>query len=438
MKIAVISDMHLGYKSGTEREEDAFKQTEEAMDKAIEKDVDLILLPGDIFDEKTPSPETWSKALKILKKPLINTDRDVEIKETIKGKEKLSKSSVPIVAIHGTHERRSKGYVNPIEMLEHAGYLTHLHCEKIILKINGEEIAIHGMSGVPEEYTGTVLKKFNPKPVEGMSNIFMFHQSLEEYIYDPENTFIKTSDLPKGFDLYIDGHIHWHNVLKDGKTILFPGSTVTTQMRKIEAEKEKGFYIIDTDAGEGNGSNWKIEFIPLEKQRPFKFIEIDIDGEKTSEIIEKTREEIRKKLGEIEGKSTVKPMLKVKLKGKVPEAQAMDIDKNEIKEDFDAIIKIDKDYEAKGLKRQIESLRKSQREKKSIRQKGMEKLKQMLGETDYNSIEPEILINMLSEKDATEIVKEIMKNREEIEEKNKTEIKKKEDTESKVKTLKDF
>jgi len=440
LKIAVISDMHLGYKSGTEREEDAFKQAEEAIDKSIDEDVDLILLPGDIFDEKTPSQETWSKALKILKKPLIETKKEVEIKETIKGKEKLSKSSVPVVAIHGTHERRSKGYVNPMEMLEDMGYLIHLHCDKTILKINGEEIAVHGMSGVPEEYADKVLEKYNPEPVEKMPNIFMFHQSLEEYIYDPENTFIKINDLPKGFDLYIDGHIHWHNVLEDkGKTILFPGSTVTTQMRKIEAEKEKGFYIIDTNPEKNKiDSKWNIDFIPLKKQRPFEFIEIETNEEKASEIIERTREKIREKLREIEEKSEseMKPMLKVKLKGKIPETQEMNMDKKEIKEGFNAIIKIDKDYEAKGLRKQIESLRKSQREKKSIRQKGMEKLKEMLEETDYNSMEPEILINMLSNKDATEVVKEIMKNREKIEKKEET--KKKEKVKSKVKTLKDF
>lgn len=423
MKIAVISDMHLGYKSGTEREEDAFKQAEEAMDKALEKNIDLILLPGDIFDEKVPSPETMSRAIKILKKPLTRTKREVEIKELNKGKEQLSKSSVPIIAIHGTHERRSKGYVNPIQMLEDMGYLIHLHCNRTIVKVNGEEIAIHGMSGVPEEYTKQVLEKFNPRPVENMLNIFMFHQSLEEYIYDPENTFLKVNDLPEGFDLYIDGHIHQQDLINEDKTVLFPGSTVITQMRKIEAEKEKGFSIINTN---GEEKDLDIDFVPIKRQRPFKYLEIELEGEKSSEIIERTREKIKEQLKEIREntESDVKPMIKVKLKGEISETHAMHIDNEEITKNLDALIEIDKEYEAEGLKAQIESLREAQKRKKSIRQMGTEKLKEMLEDTDYDSMDPEELINLLSSKDATEVVKELMNRYEE-------EIEKEEDTEDK-------
>ncbi len=445
MKIAVISDTHLGYGAGTEREKDAFKQAEEAMDKALERDIDLILLPGDIFDKKTPSPETWSRALKILKKPLLKTKKEIKIEEPEENEEKLSKSSVPVIAIHGTHERRSKGYVNPMEMLEDMGYLIHLHCDKTILKINGEKIAVHGMSGVPEEYAGEVLQNFNPEPVKNIPNIFMFHQSLEEYIYDSENTFLKIDDLPEGFDLYIDGHIHWQNVLDKEKTVMFPGSTVTTQMRKVEAEKEKGFYIIDTAPDKNNGE-WKIEFISLEKRRPFEYIEMELEGEKSSEIIEKAREKLKKSLEEIkkETESDEDPMIKLKLKGEIKETQALHIDRKEIKEGFDAIIEIDKDYEAEGLKNQIENLRKSQREKKSVRQKGMGKLKEMLGE-DYNSIDPERLINLLSDKDATEVVNEIMDRYEESEvdkDQDKERVReveeREEDLEEEKKTLTDF
>lgn len=436
MKIAVISDMHLGYKSGTEREEDAFKQAEEAMDKALEKNVDLILLPGDIFDEKVPSPETLSKAIKILKKPLTKTQREVEIKEINKDKEQLSKSSVPIIAIHGTHERRSKGYVNPIQMLEDMGYLIHLHCDRTVVKVNGEEIAIHGMSGVPEEYTKQILEKFNPKPIQDMMNIFMFHQSLEEYIYDPENTFLKIDDLPEEFDLYIDGHIHQKDLIDKEKTVLFPGSTVITQMRKIEGEKEKGFSIINTN---GEKSNLDIEFIPIKRQRPFKYLEVDLEGEKASEVIEKTREKIREQLKEIrkDTESEVKPMIKIKLKGEIPETHAMHIDNEEIAKDFNALIEIDKEYEAEGLKNQIESLRKAQRQKKSIRQMGTEKLKEMLEDTDYDSMEPEELINLLSTKDATEVVNELM-DRYSEQEMEKTEELEEKSSGSGKKTLTEF
>ncbi len=428
MKIAVISDMHLGYGEGTDREEDAYRQADEAVEKALEKDVDLILLPGDIFDGKTPKPETWSRALRILKKPLMKKGREVKIKEPQRGKEKLSQSGVPVIAIHGTHERRSKGYVNPIEMLEDAGYLIHLHCEKARIQVNGEEIAIHGMSGVPEKHAKTVLEKYNPKPVKGISNVFMFHQSLEEYVYDPENTFLQAGDLPDGFDLHIDGHIHWHNVLEDGKTVLFPGSTMMTQMRKIESEKDKGFYVIDTE-------NWNREFISLETQRQFKYLELEFDGEGTSEIVGKAREKLKQN---IDDSNERKPLIKLKLKGTVSnEAETSVFPIDEVKEDFDALIDIDREFEGKGFKNTIEDLRESQREKKSIRDMGMDALKDMLSESKYDSIDPEEMMNLLSEKDPSQIVDRIMEEQEEPEEQkeDKREI---EGTSNRNKTLKDF
>lgn len=426
MKVAVISDTHFGYGAGTEREEDSFRQAEEAFDRALEMDVDLILLPGDVFDKKTPKPETWSRALRILKKPLLKKNKEVEVEEPERGKEKLSERSVPVVAIHGTHERRSKGYVNPIEMLEDAGYLIHIHCEKAVLDVNGERIAVHGISGVPEEYVKSVLEKYDPKPVDGTPNIFMFHQSLEEYIYDPDSTFMKADDLPEGFDLYIDGHIHWHNELKDHKNILFPGSTVMTQMRKIEAEKDKGFYVVDTDT-------WSKEFVPLKTARPFKYIEVELEGEKTSEVIDLARERIKEALENIN--SDRKPLVKLKLRGESSKAEVIHVDVSEIKKGFDAVISIDKEFKGRGLRSQIESLRKSQREKKSIRQMGMDRLKEMIEDSDYNSIDPEELIGILSEKEPTRVVDRIMDSQDELKRKSESKKNKKEVGN---KTLKDF
>ncbi|NIQ17993.1 MAG: hypothetical protein GTN43_04250, partial [Candidatus Aenigmarchaeota archaeon] len=84
-------------------------------------------------------------------KPLL-VKNDVKL---VKGIEKdISKISeialmgIPIVAIHGTHERRTKGLLNPVEALEKAGFLIYLHCNGVIFKKGSERVAVHGMSGV--------------------------------------------------------------------------------------------------------------------------------------------------------------------------------------------------------------------------------------------------------------------------------------------------
>ncbi|MBU4123995.1 MAG: hypothetical protein KKI14_00795, partial [Nanoarchaeota archaeon] len=109
----------------------------------------------------------------------------------------------------------------------------------------------------------------NPQPVVGAINIFMFHQSVEPYIYSPlDPPTIKLSDLPKGFDLYILGHIHWSDIqnLHSGKFLL-TGSTTPTSIHKNEVEQAK--YIFKYDGKE-------IEKVKLENQRKIMIEEFEV------------------------------------------------------------------------------------------------------------------------------------------------------------------
>ena len=46
---------------------------------------------------------------------------------------------------------------------------------------------------------------------------------------------LSLADLPNGFDLIIDGHLHWTNEQKlEGKRFLLTGSTIFTQMKNLE------------------------------------------------------------------------------------------------------------------------------------------------------------------------------------------------------------
>ena len=112
----------------------------------MSRDSDFIILPGDIFDKKVPSQETLSRALNMFVK-LLNVNNSVEILEGAgKGMEHIEHRNfkgIPVVAIHGTHERRTRGLVNPIEAMERAGFLIHLDQNGVILKKNdGEKIYI--------------------------------------------------------------------------------------------------------------------------------------------------------------------------------------------------------------------------------------------------------------------------------------------------------
>jgi len=64
MKIAHIADAHLGYRpyKKAEREEDIFLAFKAAIDVAIEKEVRIFLIAGDLFHKRTVNPKTLLRA----------------------------------------------------------------------------------------------------------------------------------------------------------------------------------------------------------------------------------------------------------------------------------------------------------------------------------------------------------------------------------------
>lgn len=300
MDISIISDTHFGYKWGEERGDEPFENAEEAFQKALDSDV--IILPGDIFDKKIPKQEVLDRAAEVLSVAMegerkVETDKDLG----------MHGDGIPVVAIHGTHERRPRSYTNPIELMAQTGHLHHLDNEEIVFEKNGEKVAVHGMSGVPERYAPKVLEKFDPEPVEDAFNILVVHQSIEGFVYtDEDHECLKLEDFPEGFDLIVNGHIHWYNLerfqdTESDRPLVLPGSTVTTQMRKIEAEKGKGFLRLDTEEED-------LEFVELESPREVNYIEIEVDGEDWDSI----KEEAREKLEKVDGG---KPLVNLKITG---------------------------------------------------------------------------------------------------------------------------
>lgn len=239
MKVAILGDFHFGY---SRFYDDSFIQAGRALRAACEN-ADLVLVAGDIFDERVPKQETIARSLEV-----------------------FSQVAKPVFVIAGTHERRPQGFVNPVELLCKAGLAQSCHARTCIFEKDGEKVAVYGLAGVPEEYARAAIERLAPAPVQGAFNIFMFHQNVKELMPAVEHG-LSTEDLPKGFDLYVCGHLHKNYELrKGGVHLLVPGSTVLTQLRKEEAQK--GFYVYDT-------KERKATYIVIEA-RPFIYREIAI------------------------------------------------------------------------------------------------------------------------------------------------------------------
>jgi DNA repair exonuclease SbcCD nuclease subunit len=387
MKISIIPDVHCGYGKGTPREEDAFLALDEAVEKNL--DSDLILMVGDIFDSRIPKQETIAKVAKSLVKAQ-NVPSKTQFVDIIgKDRKELSPSSlrgIPIVSLHGNHDRRSKHMTNPVQLLEKAGVLIHLHKGVIIFEIENKKVAIHGMGNVPERYAKDSLYNWNPKPVEGAINILLLHQSIDPYIYSPlEPPSIKLEDLPAGFDLIIDGHMHWHDTRTlGGCLLLISGSLSPTSIHKKESEQRKGYFVY-------NGMT--LEFKGIDHQRKIHNESLYFNDNIIYDLDSKISGIVSRNTGKL------KPIIKINIKGIIPKSSHrpsfMAIE-NKYKDK--AIIKIGRNFKSEDFEEQIELLRALREKRLSPEEQGVLLLRKNLEQTKCE-IRPDELFDILMDGD---------------------------------------
>lgn len=357
MKVAILGDFHFGYDRFYE---DSFTQSEQALLKACEM-ADVLLIAGDIYDTKTPKPEVMGRSLDV-----------------------FSKITKPCYVIHGTHERRPQGFFNPVDILVKSGKVKSCHLKYCVFEHEGEKVMIYGMGGVPEEYCKVAIDKLCPKPVPEIFSIFMFHQNVREFMPQVEHGLF-LEDLPSGFDLYIDGHLHKnYEVQKQDKLLLIPGSTVLTQLKK--EEKSKGFYLYDTTKKEFN-------FIETPSR---KFYYLEFDSCSGKDLLTQ-RDEITKVMNSIDYSS--KPIVRLDLK--------CDIDVNVIsfiKQAFGEKCYLFLNTGSKDKDENlVDELEKEFESETSVREKGMIILKEILNKNNYKGLSAEEMFDFLCDTDEQEL-----------------------------------
>jgi DNA repair exonuclease SbcCD nuclease subunit len=389
MKISIISDAHLGFSPNEKLEDDSYQNFEEAFTKAL--DSDLIILAGDLFDSRAPKTKAWAYALKILSKATLQESKGVklvEIDKQLKESSRKTLEHLPVIAIHGNHELRSKGEINAIEALENAGLLIYLNMNKVVFEKDGERVAIFGLSHIPERFAKEVLDKWNPKPIDGCYNILLIHQNVDPFVYSPlEQPTLNLSNLPHGFDLIVDGHIHISTKEKiNGTTFLIPGSTVSTQFQASEAKVLKGFFKVDT-------KEKKIEFVEI-NARKFFYEVLEISKEQNAkEIIER---KIREK---IFGNFSKQPIVKIRITGNsmISEKDLRELERKY--QDF-CILFFTKSLESTELTQKLEFLRSLKESRASLQEIGLNILKKSLDELNFkNSFDFVDTFNLLADEE---------------------------------------
>jgi len=380
MKIAFVTDFHLGFHPNG-REQDAFNNAVSAVEAAVKENIDAIVFNGDFFHHDVPKQEILLEAFKLL---IIARDAaDSAAKIEITGKKGIRKpefEGIPFIAIHGTHEFRGHDFTNVLEIFDKAGFMIYIHAEKLVLSKHRERVALHGLGGVPEKKALDALLHWKPEPEENAFNILLLHQSLKEFMpfEDEMVATISLGDLPQGFDLVVNGHLHWSSEVKEKNLhLLMPGSTVVTQMKNLESKKKKVWFLLDTKSGE---LTEKI----IAGQRPFHYSKIELLQANPETVREKVESEIK---GLIRGEHLEKPLVKIKVVGSLAKGfNESDLKLNDFVEKFkhEAIVSVTSNFREESFKKKISELSALQAEKKSISELGLEILEKNLEETEFN------------------------------------------------------
>ncbi|EQD30336.1 metallophosphoesterase [mine drainage metagenome] len=407
MRVAILSDLHLGYERFYD---DAYKQAREAFEAIANEGADMVIIPGDIFDKRNPKPDVMAQA--------INLFRDFSHQPW---KAKLDKfiplrggkvyTDAPIIAIPGTHERVAEGKENPLTLLGLAGLLIDASEATAIIRKGEERVAVFGLGGLSEERVKSELLALGEKPIDGCFNIFMFHQSIYEILPFSDN-FIHFDELPIGYDLYVNGHIH--NKIEDkvhGKPFLIPGSTVLTQLKEGEQEP-KGFYIFDTIAG-----TWEFKRI---LSRPFRFFRIQLADATPKDVIEEAESALEGALKE----KGEKPIVKLSFSGTIAKGfKNVDLPLHSIYTKYSDKVMLDIDSSKvsdQDTQESIEEIREGKLEGTNIKDLGMEIFSSKLKESGFRAdVNPAELFNILSSnkkekaiKLATELFSDLEENNE--------------------------
>ncbi|RDW18180.1 DNA repair exonuclease [Oceanobacillus arenosus] len=251
------ADLHLDspFKGLTSTPEGIFKEIREstftAMERlataAIDKQVDFVLVVGDLFDNEKQSLKA-----------------QVRLRRAF---EKLNHHGINVYLSYGNHDFIN-GNRYPIEYPENVYIFPDEKVASFIYEKDGVSIAeIYGFSYENRAVLDSKATEYKINHPHIPFHIAMLHGSIqsntEHDVYAP----FQLGDLrEENFDYWALGHIHKREILKEAPNIVYPGNI---QGRNRKETGEKGCYhVVLTE------SNTEMSFLPL---HAIEFVTMKID-----------------------------------------------------------------------------------------------------------------------------------------------------------------
>lgn len=269
----------------------------EALSIARERNVDFILLGGDLFHENTPSAAIEHKCIKIIRKHMnAQVQRGTSFQRTAGSFSHFHALNhanfedpnltvpYPILTIHGNHDDPTGPNAQSVcEKLATCGLLNYFGAvrttkdiviDPIILEKGDIKIALYGIGFIPDHKLKNAFDSGEitfSDPPEDSFNVLVVHQNRVPF-ENSSHKYIPDDMFPTFFHLIIRGHEHntqLPEAIPDsevGGMVYQPGSTVATSISLMEAKpKQIGLIKLTIADPQGDSkSRFKMGFEPIE------------------------------------------------------------------------------------------------------------------------------------------------------------------------------
>lgn len=232
-----------------ERKMDFWLSFRKVLEYAEKAKPHIMLISGDLYDRVNPRNPPRVSVLKAFRH--------------------LSNMGVKVLLIGGHHDtpRSVEEGASPLEELAASGHATYLSGVKKPsyehVKVGDIDVCVIGLTfnfwinAGEDPLEGITLKQ------EGDFNILMIHYLIEGFAptYKSGDPIVRLSRIPRWVDYVAAGHLHRHQEMKRGGTVIaYPGSTERKSFLE-EGDEVKGFIWIEAD--ESKLGNLRLRFIEV-------------------------------------------------------------------------------------------------------------------------------------------------------------------------------
>jgi DNA repair exonuclease SbcCD nuclease subunit len=236
MLVAHLADTHLGYRQYNleERELDFYEAFREAVGRAVEEHVDVLVHAGDFFDEPRPPVRALYEAKRQLAR--------------------LRDRGVKVYAVLGDHDLPRRRGMPPHDLFaEHVATLG-LEVDHDVVELGGSRLLVAGLHHHSHRFREGLREGLRrlAKLAEGFSrSVLILHQSIDRFL--PFEYELSFDELPSSFSYVAMGHVHRRGSAWLHRTLVsYAGSLEVARRDEVEAWREvgKGFFIVDLGGDE--------------------------------------------------------------------------------------------------------------------------------------------------------------------------------------------